>query len=807
MAKEIARTARSALACARIHAPCVIAGVLLAMLVCTAPGHADEQAEAVSEAMQPVSPPEEAEQKPVPSDEEASQQQPAPETAPQEKPVEEEKPEAPPKDTGEPPWSPLPEAAPESEIITFEADEFYYEDGEMEAWGNLRGAYQEYTFAGDYLHIGEDREWLTLKDNVSIRDPDWLTTGSRLRLNLDTEQWELFEGKTAVQPSFFERGVLEPLYLYADEIDGRPDEITVRHGIGTSCDRAEGHQHYWLQSSDIGIRPGDVVVFHKPTLYLLGERIFQYPFDLRLSLKERQNRFVPEFGQNEVDGYFARLAYLYYISEAHSGVARYQMTEKRGMGFGVQHYFDFVNNYGDLNIFAEPAEGSVTGRLSDRHEFDTDTSLDLRSNLQRYSGYGFGSTSLDNTLTFRTRSADADSTVAISQSLMESSFNTTRRYGVDVSHSQQASENYRWDVDANLSRNDYRADEEPDEELDTDFRIRGRQTAYDWEAGFRKRYDIDGDAYTGDDNFYSLDHEPEIVFNTDSSRMGHFDVFGDTLQSSLRLGAFHQQPDEVDVSRARLDLSLPGRTREIGSDTSLRTSARFRQGFYDDGSAQWSSDMRTTVEGPIGSPWEYRLSLSHSTVHGFAPLRLDYASNRVSADLQLASVVADDRRIDISSGYDFVNDYYRDARFRGLFMLGAANRLEAQTSYAIERGEWNPLNLRWLRGTDDWYSALTTYYDLDEHELTRASGEINWRINDQWYLGLQTGYDGRNDEFDQVDVQIVRELHCMRASLTYNKELNELRFNIGITAFPSDARPLSTGAGGSRFESTFSPYR
>lgn len=789
-----------------------LAGALLLVLA-VSPLSADDQSEAVSEAMQP--PPVSADEKPPqPSQppaaeetEETEQKSPEPAETPEEqqpppaddKPAEEEAPTA-------LQWPELPKPSPDSEIISLRADDFYYQEGVTEAWGDLQGAYQDYTFEADYLRLDKERTWLELKDHVTIQKPTWITRGDRLRMNLDTDEWTLRDGTTTVAPSFFEEGVLEPLYLYAGDITGRPGHIEVDDGLGTSCDKAERHQHYWLQSSDISVRPGDEVVFHKPTLYLLGHRVFRYPFDLRLSLKERRNRFIPEFGENEVEGYYAKLAYLYYISEAHSGFARYQTTEKRGMGFGVDHAFDFVDNYGNLRIFAEPDEGSFSGRLADQHEFNTHSTARLNSNIQRYSGYGYGSTSLNSNLTFRTRSTGANSTIGFSHSLMDSDFNTTRRYSMDFDHTQKPSEDLSWSVQTAMSRNDYGRGDAPDEELNADFRMRGRQTAYDWETAFKKRYDLDGGDYTGDDSFYSLDQEPQIIFNSDTERLAGFTMFGgNPLQTSLRLGRFHQQPDDKNISRARLDLSMPGSRHDLGGRNTVRTSARFRQSFYDEGSAQWSSDLSTTLQGPISRPWEYRLTMSHSTVHGNAPLRLDYASRRTAANVQFVSVVEDDMRIDISSGYDFVNDYYSDARLRAAFLFGAQNRIELQSGYSLERAMWRPLNLRWLRGTDDWYSALTTYYDLDRDELTRASTEINWRVNDLWYIALQAGYDGYQDEFDQLDVKLVRELHCMRASLTYNKELNEFRFNIGIKAFPSDQRPLSVGSGGSQFESTFSP--
>jgi len=68
------------------------------------------------------------------------------------------------------------------------------------------------------------------------------------------------------------------------------------------------------------------------------------------------------------------------------------------------------------------------------------------------------------------------------------------------------------------------------------------------------------------------------------------------------------------------------------------------------------------------------------------------------------------------------------------------------------------------------------------------------------------GYSGTNKEIDQLEFNLLRDLHCMIGSVSYNKELSEFRINIGIKAFPSDDRQFGMGGGGARFESTFGDY-
>ena len=68
---------------------------------------------------------------------------------------------------------------------------------------------------------------------------------------------------------------------------------------------------------------------------------------------------------------------------------------------------------------------------------------------------------------------------------------------------------------------------------------------------------------------------------------------------------------------------------------------------------------------------------------------------------------------------------------------------------------------------------------------------------------MLAAYSGYTHKLDQLEVQLLRDLHCMLASVSYNKALDEFRVNFGIKAFPSSERAFGMGAGGARFESTF----
>ena len=709
----------------------------------------------------------------------------------------------------EQPIGALPVPSEDNDVIAFAADRLEATADGTRGWGDIQLGFDRYVGIAERFELDKQRVWATLEGNVVLTSPDTVTEADHVELNIDSEHWHAFDTYTTIAPEFFEQGeVIEPLFAQSQRIHGHPGELEVHGGRVSSCDLLGSEDgHYLLQSEYVRIVPGEYVVLRRPTLYLLGNRIIQYPFDLRLSLRQRTNKFIPEVGQNEVEGFFAKFAFAYLLNEANSGILRINLTEKRGIGYGTDHDFDFGKNYGTLRAFFEPSEGSYSGRLQDRHQFNEQWSADLTSNLQRSSGYSSSTTSLSNNFNLLRRGDLSTTSFGLQQSLTQTEYNTNRRLTANLMHKATGTEKFGWELRSNFSRNAYRTDQPADSELTTELRLDGKARAFDWDGIIRQRTDVDGDSYTGDDSFYALDLLPEIQFNTDSRRLGDWEPFGiSRITAKAILGGYSQQPDGTRTERAAFELRMPGQTRHLFGDLSLNNSLQFKQQFTGEGSAQFYYNLTSEIRGRAANYWDYRLSYNRGTANGYSPLRIGYSGQSSYLSLQTVCTVPNTLSVSINTGYDYVNDTYRDVTMQTQWMMARDNRLELQTGYSIRSDMWRPLNLRWLRASPNWYSAMTAYYDLDDARLSRATTEINWRLSRWWNFDIIAGYSGTNKEIDQLEFNLLRDLHCMIGSVSYNKELSEFRINIGIKAFPSDERQFGVGGGGARFESTFGDY-
>jgi len=694
---------------------------------------------------------------------------------------------------------------PEEDEIQIHADNVYYYAGATGAQGNVVVKYRDVIIRADVGEIDEDQVWGEFRGNVVIEMPDQRTRVERLKVNFETEQWEVEEGRTRLEPSFFEEGVVEPVFLGGEHIEAEEggEPVHVTQGHATTCDLEE--PHYALTSRQIEVRPENKVILRRPTLELFGHRVIRYPWDLVLSLRRRHNRFIPTLGQNEVEGFYAKFAYLYLAGAHADGMVRLHLTEKRGIGFGGDHYFDAAKQSGELSVFFEPTQGAFSSRGRHVYRFSDQLGSNLRLNMQRNTGYGGATTSLSGNVAVRHSDESSDTTLGFDHSRTDSAYANTRRFTTNLSHRQRLGFDAGWNLQSVLRRSRYGSTQPTRESLETDFEYHERRSHLDWALAAEKRWDLgEGDGGGG----YGLDRLPEIVVNTDSRRLDDWELLGRVpVRATLRTGRFVQYPDEETVSMTALETNLGGGTTRLGRNAELRTSGTFNQAFYDEGSARYTNGFSASLDNKLNSRWQSRLSYGFGSVHGYSPLRRDYGYRRHDLYMQLVRQVVDRSRVELTSGYDFVDDRYREARLHAYFNTSVRSRWEMVSGYDIEGSTWRPLQLRWTHARpDNLYLTLSSRYDLDRSELTNADVELDWTVSRWWRLQAISRYSGYTDDIENLNLRVTRDLHCWIGSLTYNMDLHELRLSLGIKAFPFEEREWGLGRTGARLGSYQQPY-
>ncbi len=687
---------------------------------------------------------------------------------------------------------------PSEENILIDADEVYYRAGATVARGNVTVRYREIVITADEAEIDEDGVWGQFRGNVTITREEVETTAELIRVNFDTEEWEVLGGRTVLEPAFFESGVVEPIYVRARSVAGTEGDevIYAEDATVTSCNLE--HPHYGLHSDHIRLIGEDRVVLERPRLEVLGFTLFRYPWDLVLSQRSQNNRFFPELGQNTVEGFYAKLAYLYLTGSTYNSYVRLHLTEKRGIGLGADHYFRTGPHSGELSLFWEPDEGALSGRARETWEISDELSSNLSLNLQQNTGFYGATESLTGNLALRFRGENATATLGIDHSQTDSTVSSSVRTSTSFTHRQQLGGDASADVRAVVRRTQY-GDRPTSAWLETDLQFQQRTSWYDWAMAAEQQWELEGDQGRN----YGLDRLPEIVFNTDSRRLGDWSVFDVVpMRATLKAGHFVQYPDEEEISMAAIETYLGGGRTPVGGDFVMTTTGTFDQAFYDEGSARYRVGTSLDLTGEHGGGWNTRLAHRYSTVEGYSPLRRDYGGKYNDVTLSFVQQTRDRSYLDIGSGYDFVDDQWREIRLRGWLAASSTDRIEMVAGYALEQDLWRPVQVRWVHATPwDVYLALSSRYDIDGDQLTDADLEFDWRLDPRWRLEGIATYSGYRGELDQLNLRITRDLHCWLAALTYDMASDEIRLNLGIKAFPFEDQDWTVGERGARLGS------
>lgn len=693
------------------------------------------------------------------------------------------------------------------EQVEVKADKVFMTENILAGSGSVVVRTQDYTVTADTVELDRRSNVARFRGHVVIEGENQRTEGEALWIDLDTGWWKLEPAATTVQPEFFAQGVLEPLFARGAEADYDADANTLKvtRGEATSCELPK--PHYVLKSSQVTVRPDEYVTFRRPSLYFLGHRLFQYPFNVTMSLREKEQRIFPEIGSNEVEGNYVKFAFLYLLGARGSGVLRLHLTELRGIGFGLDHLMEDRRQSLFVSLFDEPREGAQALRLQHQYQFSRSFSSQLGVNYQTASGFMYATSSLSSDLTFRNADADSDTTLGFARSLTSTDYGTSSRFAANLYHSQRYGRDTNWNLRSTFTSSNVAAATASDQELLIDFQYRHQAPSYDMDLYISRRQDIDGSRYEGDRSYYALNRLPALSFRTDSDRLGGWRLLGRAFgRFQLDLGSFVQDPQGERIGRLAFMADLGGTERELNPRTTARTGLRFRQSFFDDGSAQYSAAFSGELRRRLGGNWHARLSYDYASTRGFAPLRLDYGGVANDLRLQIVRLSPGSSRLELSGGYDLLRSAYYDVRL--LFERRVTEWLywRLQTAYSIEQARWWPAVLRLTTARPRFYLDLSASYDVERSKLSVVTADTDWRLGRWWRLEFVGSYSGWTGKLDQADVRLTRDLHCLVAQLTWSKWPRQLYFAIGIKAFPSETRMLGIGATGAYLPATPGGY-
>lgn len=591
---------------------------------------------------------------------------------------------------------------------------FYYKNYDIQAEavvGDLKT--NVFTLTGDVMIFGA-------KDYIR---------GERVVLNFNSNTYVLSEGLAQVPPEKINGKLKSDLYVHGETIGGNDNQIDGRNIGFTTCDLV--HPHFQIEAKKMDVRPNKRALMRDIKLVVLDKEILRLPL-LIVPLNQFSDRYLPEFGQSRDEGYFVKTRFstplrgddfvdshvdyftklgaglgvdYFYFNRSMQGVAKvYTLTQgAKSLSTSISHrqnlFGGSLSLEGDLqrnNYLTAP--GTTTGNLRGNYQFlqgSNNTSIDYFNNGSRSSSFKFKQENLSVTDT-RTLFKSIQTALSVAYSN-----NETSNPGASP-----------------LNRR----------VLDLQFRANHRMPSIDTVFEYVRSIPINDIP-----NFFgSSDRTPMLTMRSDSGR-AFGKRFGEIIPFGLALSGgeisdyqtkklFTRYTFDFDLSRGGAPLSW-----KMAENVYLSYSGAYRQGIYNDNTAQYLLISNANLNYSIGNDRSINLNWSYFRPYGYTPLTVDRTgqSNLVSASVAVKPL----RSLQLNANFSY------DIR-----------------QLQLRQTAWQTLNFlaNW-RPHDRFVFRYTAAYDTFRQVWSQQRFETGWYISDGLVSGI-LNYDGTRHSWGNISL-------------------------------------------------------
>jgi hypothetical protein len=232
--------------------------------------------------------------------------------------------------------------------------------------------------------------------------------------------------------------------------------------------------------------------------------------------------------------------------------------------------------------------------------------------------------------------------------------------------------------------------------------------------------------------------------------------------------------------------------------TDVNVGAGFVQYLYGEGAAQYVLRSNSSLSQRLSSRSSLNVRYAYQQPHGGTPFRFDRQGKFHSLTGDVGWF--DDKRFQISAraGYDLAGESYSGARepwqtVSANVYIRPADWLRLRTLLSMDpnTGQFASItsDLR-IRGSRDAALDVVSRYDPRTHRFGQVNGYFNIPLLPQWRAIFLTQYNGYLNRFESRNLQIIHDMHCMEASLTFTdspygwRADRQVMFQLRIKAFP-----------------------
>lgn len=690
--------------------------------------------------------------------------------------------------------------------ISADVNHFSPDVGLYQFIGNVELRTSRVQINADEVSYNANTNSAQARGNVSIQAPDGnIYKSDLLDYNFTTGNVEIQQVSTIYPARFLGPPFLAPLYLQSKDItgtfrSGAKQQVHATNSVATTCDLA--HPHYYLRSRRVDIYPGDKLIAYDNDLFILDQRVFYFPW-IFISLRNYHSSIVPQVGQNNTEGFYARFLYQYVLNPSQLGGIRFDITQKLGLGLGIDHFYKLGNGSGEAFLYARQGMQERVLRLDHTQQLPGQVGFTLRFDNRKNSLFSLQPTTLTDVTTVLTRQTEHTN----------ASFNFTRRlnegqFGTDnlTANLQYTSSVAAGNLSTSVDYSSYGltgslASAKTNNELWSRIAWRHPLGFSDLNFQMNKRFEFGAeDANSG------LQRLPEITLQS-ASRGRQFSLLKGTNSTyTLGWGFFDETGGisngkliQQQLDRYQLDLGTSILPMKFGG-TTLSGTTRYRQTVYGDKdtTALYMYNVNLAATSTFGS-FANSFSYGKQESRGFTPFRFDvvYPYNSLYNTLSYRSGDGN-VRLFLRNGRDIQNHRWQDISFNGDAQLTRTLSTQHSLAYDLNTKRWRNLtsNFSWTFAPAGQVLNIGTLYDFNIGQLRRVSTQLRWEITSKWQLQWLGGYDGVLKQFSYNEFLLKRDLHCWDVAVYYSRDQQSFGLFVRLKALNTPLPDFQIGRGG-----------
>ncbi len=246
------------------------------------------------------------------------------------------------------------------------ADQLEYSKGNKKiiAKSNVVVTYGDVKLTSDYAEVETESKKAYARGHVMILRGDSLAAkGNEVTYDFENERAEFPNGQVSEWP----------WYANGRKIDQiEKGKIKIEDGGVTTCDLER--PHYQLRAKHVSIHTGDKIVARSVSLYILGKKVFWWPYMVIPLQRFLESPFQIQPGYSSEDGGYVLISKGFSITKSLWGKWHTDWRSKRGFAGGIDLGYAFakLKTHGSLQTYLafdkNAPNPSLTNPYSDRED-------------------------------------------------------------------------------------------------------------------------------------------------------------------------------------------------------------------------------------------------------------------------------------------------------------------------------------------------------------------------------------------------------------------------------------------------------